>query len=325
MVTVKAPFRISLFGGGTDFPEFFNEHTGLTISFAIDKYCYIQMRELKKYQNKHKYEIITHNMEVTDDINKITNPVIRECLRRYNIKNVRVVYDADLPSKSGLGTSSSLAVAMIKACRLYTKRNDYYHNISIAKEAIDLERNILKEEGGYQDQIIAAVGGFKLIKYYKGYNFEIVNEIKNKDIIDNLLLFDTGMNRYSFEIQKDVVKNIDNNFNKLNRIKSITNTAYNRLVTFDKEDVEIGKMLDSIWENKKKLSNKISNDRINKMYEIAKENGAIGGKILGAGGGGYLLLYVPNRLKDKVKESLSKYNEIPFKISNSGVEEIKTC
>lgn len=324
MVIVKAPFRISLFGGGTDFPDFFNNYAGYTLSFAIDKYCYIQMRELKHHQNDHKYEIITHNMEVENDINKITNPVIRECLKKYNIENVRVVYDADLPSRSGLGTSSALAVAMIKACRIYTNKEDSSNNISIAKEAIDLERNILKEAGGYQDQIIAALGGFKFIKYFKENNFKVLKEVENQKIINNLMLFDTGINRYSFMIQKDVINNIDSNYNKLNRIKSITKEAYENIIN-NKDTINIGKMLDSIWENKKKLSNKISNNVIDEMYKTAKNNGALGGKILGAGGGGYLLLYVLEENKNKVREALKDFDEISFKMTNIGVKEIEIC
>lgn len=326
MVIVKAPFRISLFGGGTDFPDFFNNYTGYTLSFAIDKYCYIQMRELKHHQSNYKYEIITHNMELENNINKISNPVIRECLRKYNIENVRVVYDADLPSRSGLGTSSSLAVAMIKACRIYANKEDEdsIDNLSIAKEAIDLERNILKEAGGYQDQIIAASGGFKLIEYYKENNFKILEEIENQKFINNLMLFDTGINRYSFIIQKDVIKNFDNNYNKLNRIKSITKEAYKNIIN-NEDDINIGKMLDSIWENKKKLSKKISNNAIDEMYKIAKDNGALGGKILGAGGGGYLLLYVTEENKSKVRKALKDFDEILFKVSNIGVKEIEIC
>lgn len=326
MIVVKAPFRISLFGGGTDFPDFFNQYTGYTLSFAINKYCYIQMRELKQYQNKRKYEIITHKMEATDNINEISNPVIRECLRKYRIENARVVYDADLPSKSGLGTSSALAVAMIKACRIYTHKGNENDVISIIKEAIDLERNVLKEAGGYQDQIISALGGFKLVKYYKNNEFKILKDIstKKRKFIKNLMLFDTGINRYSFEIQKDVLNNIESNYNKLSRIKLLTDKAYTSIhCSPDDNKIEIGKLLDSTWENKKKLSDKITNNKIDVMYKIAKENGAIGGKILGAGGGGYLLLYVLEENKDKVREALKGYDEILFNVSNVGVEEVK--
>ena len=320
MIITKTPFRMSFFGGGTDMPEFFNEHGGAVISTTFDKYCYVNVRHMPPF---HPYisELVHNRFERVTDIEEIEHPLIRECMRLHDIHEIRLTYEGDLPARSGLGTSSTFAVGMLNAfCALKGKMMS---KRQLAQEAIHVERDVLKEHGGWQDQVAAAYGGLNRIDF-KDNDFSVhpivIAPERKKELDSNLLLFYTGIQRFSSEIQADTfAKPVDKAQQLLDMLVLVDEAE--RILT-DKNTCldEFGKLLDTTWKLKRGTGSKISNGGIDNLYETAIKAGALGGKLLGAGGGGFLLFYCKKDKQESLKAALEDLMIVPFSFENEGAQ-----
>lgn len=321
MVITQTPFRISFFGGGTDFPDFFNKYGGSVISTTINKYCYVNVRDLPPF-HEFKTELIYLEREKINNNAEIKHPLIREAMNWFNLSNLRVIYDADLPARSGLGTSSSFAVGLISA--FYSLTGKFVDKKKLAKDSIYLERFLCKESGGIQDQIAASYGGFNRIDFNEN-DFTVkpitISKDRIKELDNKLLLFFTGYSRFSSKIQDKFIENIDKKNDILNQLKNTVDKAEQILIGDGNLD-EFGKLLDFAWELKKSTSNEVTNENINEYYNKAKKAGALGGKILGAGGGGFLLFYVSEENQMTVRSALSDLMEVNFNFENGGTRVI---
>lgn len=320
MIITKTPFRMSFFGGGTDMPEFFEEHGGAVISTTFDKYCYVTVRHLPRFFD-YSTELAYSKMERVTDVDDIVHPAIREAMKYLDMHEIRLTYEADLPARSGLGTSSSFAVGMLSA--FYALKGKYADKQKLAKDAIYLERVLCNEAGGWQDQIAAAYGGFNRINF-KGNTFSvdpiIINPERKKRLNDNLLLFFTGFTHFSAEVQSSNQK-IDKTKEKLEMLK-LVDEAQDILTDKTADLDEFGRLLDITWKLKRQTGDRISTDSIDVLYERGIKAGALGGKLLGAGGGGFLLFYVPNDRKNAVIHELSDLMYVPFDFEEEGTRVI---
>lgn len=316
MLITRAPFRISFFGGGTDYYDYFSKYGGCVLSTTIDKYCYVTMRHLPsffEYQNQFTYSKI----ERFNSVNDIEHPLVRAALKHIPVEKIQIAYDADLPACSGIGSSSAFAVALLKG--LYALEGKNPDKMTLAKEAIYLEREYLKEAGGVQDQLAAAFGGFNIISFdEKGYRVEAapVSEKVKEKLNRNLLLAFTGFTHYSGKIAVDQQKNISSSISQLHEMKALVNESTSLLKKGDTD--EFGRLLDHTWNLKRSLSKSITNDTIDAFYEQAKKHGALGGKLIGAGGGGFMLLYVPEEKQEYLKSKLPELKYSPFQFENGG-------
>ena len=291
MIISKTPFRMSFFGGGTDVPAFFNEYGGAVISTTFDKYAYVNVRHMPPF---HPYisELVHNRFERVNDIEEIEHPLIRECMRLHDIHEIRLTYEGDLPARTGLGTSSTFAVGMLNAfCALKGKMMS---KRQLAQEAIHVEREVLKENGGWQDQVAAAFGGLNRIDF-RDNDFSvkpiIISPERKKELDENLLLFYTGVQRFSSEIQADTFGKKIDKMQQLKDMLSLVDEAEKALTDKNISLNEFGKLLDTTWKLKRGTGSKISNGSINELYDMGIKAGALGGKLLGAGGGGFLLFY----------------------------------
>lgn len=318
MIITKTPFRMSFFGGGTDMPEFFNEHGGAVISTTFDKYCYVNVRHLPPFFEYHT-ELSYAKTERIKNIDEIEHPAIREAMKMLDMHDLRLTYEADLPARTGLGTSSSFAVGMLNS--FYALKGKYADKKKLADEAIYLERVLCNEAGGWQDQIAASFGGLNRIDF-KNDAYEvspiIISPERKQLLDDNLLLFFTGFTRFSSDIQKANKLTRDEKKSQLLEMLSLVDDA-ERVLTSKSADLnDFGLLLDTTWKLKKQTGNKISTGSIDEQYEKAIKAGALGGKLLGAGGGGFLLFYVEKEKQAAVLKAMDKLMHVPFCFENSG-------
>ena len=311
---------MSFFGGGTDLPDFFNKYGGAVLSTTFDKYCYVNVRHLPRFFD-YKNQITYSKIERVKDVNEIEHPAVREAMKMLDMEELIITYDADLPARTGLGTSSSFAVGMLSA--FYSLKGKYASKNKLAEDAIHLERDVCKEKGGWQDQIAASYGGFNIIEFNDNSFIVrplIIGPNRKKELNDRLMLFFTGFSRLSSEIQNETSKNIEQKVQQLLEMKSLVFKAESILVDKSISLDEFGKLLNHAWELKKSTGSTISNGKIDEMYSRAIKHGALGGKLLGAGGGGFLLFYVPIEKQEEVKKALRDCLYIPFKFEDSGTE-----
>lgn len=317
MIITKTPFRMSFFGGGTDMPEFFNECGGAVLSTSIDKYCYVNVRHLPPFFDYHT-EVVYSQTERVRNVDEISHPAIRNAMQMLDMKDIRLTYEADLPARSGLGTSSSFAVGMLNA--FYSLKGKYVDKKKLADQTIHLERNLCNEAGGWQDQIAAAYGGFNRIDFYKNsYKVSpiIISPERKKLLDNNLLMFFTGFTRFSADVQSSSNKIEDKKVQLQEMLKLVDEAE--RILTDNNVDLdEFGYLLDRTWKLKRQTGKKVSTENIDKYYNKAIGAGALGGKILGAGGGGFLLFYVPNEKHESVKNALSDLLHVPFEFEDEG-------
>jgi D-glycero-alpha-D-manno-heptose-7-phosphate kinase len=298
MLTTRTPFRMSFFGGGTDFPAYFNEYGGCVLSATFNKYSYVTVRrlpELFNYRNQFTYSKI----ERFNSPDELEHPLVREALKYLKVDGIQIAYDADLPARSGIGSSSSFAVGLLNELHMF--KGERLTKMELAKEAIFLERVLCKEAGGVQDQLAVAFGGLNRIEFdsdgYRIIPLEISKERK-QEFNENLMLVFTGFSHLSGTVAVTQQENIPQRISQLNEMKALVAQGENILKgTGDLND--FGRLLNYTWELKQTLSDKISNESINRIYSAALDAGALGGKILGAGSGGFMLLYVE---KDKTKK-----------------------
>lgn len=321
MIITQTPFRMSFFGGGTDFPEFYKEHGGAVISTTFDKYCYVNVRHLPRffdYATELSYSVI----ERVVDVEEIKHPAIREAMKMLDMHELRLTYEADLPARSGLGTSSSFAVGMLNA--FYALKGKYADKKKLADEAIYLERELCKESGGVQDQIAAAFGGLNRINFNENgfeVNPVIISPERKSQLNRNLMLFFTGFSRFSSDIQETTQQALPDKTKQLLEMLSLVDEA-ERVLTSKCDLNEFGRLLDYTWKLKRGISSRISTDSIDGLYAKGIEAGALGGKLLGAGGGGFLLFYVEEDRRATVREAMQDLLYVPFEFENSGTRVI---
>lgn len=323
MIITKTPFRMSFFGGGTDLETYFRKNSGAVISTTFDKYCYVTVRHLPRFFN-YKTHLTYSKMEYVNSYDEIQHPAIREAMKMLDMHELRLTYESDLPAKSGLGTSSSFAVGMLNA--FYALKGKYADKKKLADEAIYLERIRCNEIGGWQDQIAASYGGFNRINFgVNGYEVLplIISPEKKKELNNNLLMFFTGFTRFSSEIQKvNTENNISGKETMLKKMRELVDEAEHILVDKEKNLDDFGRLLDTTWKLKRQTGISVSTDSIDGLYARGIEAGALGGKLLGAGGGGFLLFYVRPERQTAVKAAMNDLMHIPFCFEDGGTQVI---
>ena len=322
MITSRTPYRISFFGGSTDYPDWYLNHGGSVFSSTIDKFCYISAKFSTNVMDT-RHKIVWSHIENVQSFNDILHPVVREGLKYLNFDNnqgIEIYHSGDLPARTGIGTSSSFSVGLINALsNLNNKPLDKHH---LALKAIELEQKILNETVGSQDQIAASYGGFNKIVFNTNGNI-IVNSInidhKTINLLNsNISLYYSGtrIGRNSSDIVSDMLINIDSKYGLLKELESYVDIGINLLTKND--FMEFGKLIHESWKIKKSLGSKITNSEIDEIYDIGIKNGAYGGKILGAGGSGFIMFIIPEEKKEKLKQKLTNCIEVSFKFENQG-------
>ena len=319
MIITKTPFRMSFFGGGTDMEDYFRENNGAVLSTTFDKYCYVTVRHLPRFFD-YKTHLTYSKMEYVNEYEDINHPLIREAMKQLDMHELRLTYESDLPARSGLGTSSSFAVGMLNA--FYALKGKYADKKRLADEAIYLERVLCNEAGGWQDQIAASFGGMNRINFGPdGYDvLPVIISPKRKDLLNNnLLMFFTGFTRFSSDIQKanQVSSNADKR-SRLMKMYELVDEAESILTDEKRVLDDFGRLLDTTWRLKKGTGTSISTNSIDDLYERGIAAGALGGKLLGAGGGGFLLFYVQPEKRNDVKKAMHDLMYIPFKFEEGG-------
>jgi D-glycero-alpha-D-manno-heptose-7-phosphate kinase len=320
VIITRTPFRLSFFGGGTDYPKWYRQHGGVVLATSINKYCHISCRYLPPFF-EHDYRIVYSRIENVKHVSEIEHPSVRAVLTTMNChQGLEIHHDGDLPARSGLGSSSSFTVGLVNAL-MALEGKSISHN-DLASRAIDIEQNVIKEAVGSQDQITAAFGGFNRIEFRRDDSFDVSPVILPKARLDelesHLVLCFTGFSRYAPEIAKTQLENMKYRERELHRMKEMVDEAIDILQGKGRPVEEFGKLLHESWKYKRSLSDKVTTAEIDDLYEAAMVAGATGGKLLGAGGGGFLLLFVRPKLQARVKERLKHLVHVPFGFENSG-------
>jgi D-glycero-alpha-D-manno-heptose-7-phosphate kinase len=319
MIITRTPFRVSLFGGGTDYPEWFNEHGGCVVGMAINKYCYVSLRHLPPFF-EHKSRIVYSKVETVTDNANIEHPAVRGVLAHLNIaEGVEIHHDADLPARSGLGSSSAFVVGLLQAVRALSRAR--YLKKTLAQEAIYVERELLHETVGWQDQIWAAVGGLNRIDFKDGA-FEVVPLIlsvaREKDLTDRLLLVFTGFSRIASEIEKEKLASADKLTLDLKILQQMAVFAGIVLRGPTEPLARLANLLHESWLVKRRMAASVSTLDIDAVYERACFNGALGGKLLGAGGGGFFVFYVEPEDRERLKRAMEPLICVDFEVDHAG-------
>jgi D-glycero-alpha-D-manno-heptose-7-phosphate kinase len=317
MIISRTPLRVSFFGGGTDLPSFFRAHGGSVLSATIDKYTYVSVRRLPpffEYRNEAIYSVI----ERTTNPNELKHPLIKEAMMMVSAKDLRISYDADLPARSGLGTSSSFAVGLLNALHRLAGRS--VGPQQLAEESIHLERVRCDEAGGWQDQIASAFGGFNRIDFSEeGFSVHPIAASRDRleALARNLMLFFTGITRSSSAVQNELERSLPSKKGELHRMAKMVKTAED-ILTSDTDLDCFGSLLDETWRIKRCLSGAVTTGHVDECYETAIRAGARGGKLLGGGGGGFLLFYVPSERQHQVRQALAGMLCVPIGFEYSG-------
>ena len=325
MLISKTPFRISFFGGGTDLPHWYENNCGAVISTTINKYCYISCRGLPALF-EYKHRLVYSSIEVVNETDDIIHPGIRGVFQFLCVcHGLEIHHDGDLPARAGLGSSSSFTVGLLNAIQtMYGLSKDAK---TLAQQAIHVERDVLGEFVGSQDQVAASYGGFNHICFLQDGSFDVTPSVLNleaKNILnDHLMLVFTGIRRHASEIEKTKIKNISTNRVNLDRIANLVLAAEKELLVNTFDISNFGEMLHETWEHKKALAREVSTAPIDELYEVARANGAIGGKLLGAGGGGFLLLLAPPNRHAAIKKAFKNLWFIDFKFEEEGATVIR--
>lgn len=322
MIITKTPFRMSFFGGGTDMQEFFIENGGSVLSSTFDKYCYVNVRHLPRFFD-YSTELSYSKTERVTDIEEIQHPAIRNAMKMLDMHEIRLTYEADLPARSGLGTSSSFAVGMLNA--FYALKGKYADKKKLADEAIHLERVLCHEAGGWQDQIAASYGGLNRINFSSdGYEVLpiIISPDRKKQLNDNLMMFFTGFTRFSATVQQVNNLTAKEKFYQLKEMLELVDVAEKILTDKHSNLDDFGRLLDQTWKLKRQTGTAVSTDSIDELYSKGINAGALGGKLLGAGGGGFLIFYVQPDKQDDVRSAMKNLMYIPFEFENGGTRVI---
>lgn len=319
MIISRTPFRISFFGGGTDFPTWYRDNGGAVLSTTIDKYCYISCRRLPPFF-EYKHRIVYSKYEQINEIDEIIHPSARETLRFMDVKDgLEIHHDGDLPARSGLGSSSAFTVGLLHA--LYALKGNVVTKKKLSLEAIHIEQEMIKENVGSQDQVAVTFGGLNRIEFNGNHNIGVtpvtIGKAKRQQFQDHLMLFFTGFSRLASEIEADKFDQISRKKIELNKMYEMVDKAVS--ILDEESDLSgFGELLNESWILKKSLSDKVSTPDIDTIYKTALDNGAIGGKLLGAGGGGFILFFVKPKNREKVIKSLDHLLHVPFNFDTTG-------
>ena len=320
MIISRTPFRVSFFGGGTDYPEWYRENGGALLATTIDKYCYISLRELPPFFD-HKFRVVYSIVENVQDIGQIQHPAVRGVLEWLKVtKGLEIHHDGDLPARSGLGSSSAFTVGLINAVHALEGR--YISKEALAKEAIHVEQCVIRERVGLQDQVSTAFGGFNHITIAQNGAYSVSPMVLPRQRLealqDHLLLVFTGISRTAAEVAQSVVGNMKNKVTEMRTMQQMVDRAIEILSSPTTDIIEFGRLLKEAWALKRSLSDRVSNPTVDHLVETAMHAGAIGGKLLGAGGGGFMLLFVRPEDHIQVRAALGKLISVPFRFEMSG-------
>jgi D-glycero-alpha-D-manno-heptose-7-phosphate kinase len=320
MIISRTPFRISFFGGGTDYPDWYREHGGAVLATTIDKYCYISVRELPPFFD-HKFRLVYSVVENVQRIDQINHPAVRAVLQWMRVEQgLEIHHDGDLPARAGLGSSSSFTVGLINA--MYALAGQHTSKDRLAHDAIHVEQDLLREPVGSQDQISAAFGGLNMISFLADGRFRVDPIIlppgRREELQSHLLLVFTGLSRISAHAAQGQIDNLKRRTGELQAMRQLVDHSIALLASATTDIVEFGKLVNEQWQLKRRLSDRVSNGTIDDVYEAARRAGAIGGKLLGAGGGGFMLFFVRPGDRDQVANALPGLVKVPIKFESSG-------
>ncbi|MBF0208417.1 MAG: kinase [Oligoflexia bacterium] len=319
MIISRTPYRISFFGGGTDYPEWFKNYGGAVLSTSIDKYCYITCRMLPPFF-EHKYRIVYSIIEMVEKLDQIKHPSVRETLKYLNATNgLEIHHDGDIPARSGIGSSSSFTVGLLNA--ISSLQGKMLSKHQLATDSIYIEQKLIGECVGSQDQVSTAFGGFNHIVFNKNGEISVrpltISAERVCDFENHLMLFFTGFSRISSDMAKKIIQNMPDNYKQLSKIQSFVDEAIS-VINSKCSITLLGELLQENWMHKKMLSNDMSSNGIDEIYREAKAAGAIGGKIIGAGGGGFLLLLAKPENQIVIKNRLKNLLYVPFSFDYTG-------
>jgi D-glycero-alpha-D-manno-heptose-7-phosphate kinase len=320
MIISRTPFRVSFFGGGTDYPQWYREHGGAVLATTIDKYCYISVRKLPPFFD-HRFRVVYSIVENVTDIGEIRHPAVRAVLQWLDTQTgLEIHHDGDLPARSGLGSSSAFTVGLIHAMRALDGRRIAHD--ALAAEAIHVEQAVIGEPVGCQDQISAAIGGFNHMQFRPDGSYTINPMILPAERLEALqqhcMLLFTGISRVSAEIAEVTIENLPARTAELRAMQQMVDLAVDVLSSSHASLEDFGRLLHETWMLKRRLAPCVSNATVDQIYDVARRAGAIGGKLLGAGGGGFLLLFVRPGDRARVGEALSSFVNVPFRFETSG-------
>ncbi len=320
MIMTRTPFRISFFGGGTDYASWSQEHGGAVLATTINKYCYISCRRLPPFF-EHKHRIVYSHIENVKHNDEIQHPAVRAVLNWAKVEEgLEIHHDGDLPARSGLGSSSSFTVGLLHA--LQGLNGELASKHMLARDAIHVEQNIIGEHVGSQDQVSAAFGGFNHIEFHRDGSFHVSPVVlpmhRRAELRDHLMLCFTGFSRIASEVAKSKIDNLKKHEKELKLMRAMVDEAIAILHDVSEPIESFGKLLDASWQHKRSLSDRVTTPEIDAIYQVAMDAGAIGGKILGAGGGGFLLIFAKPDRHAAIRERLSKLIHVPFDFEDSG-------
>lgn len=319
MIISKTPYRMSFFGGGTDYPSWYLKHGGSVLATAIDKYCYISCRVLPPFFD-HRYRIVWSIIELVQKLEQIQHPVIPSAAKWLGIhQGLEIHHQGDLPARSGMGSSSSFVVGLLNT--LYALKGEMLSREELLEKSLYLEQTLLKENVGSQDQTLAVYGGFNKVNFQQNGNIQVIpvtiSSNRQKQLSEHLMLFFSGISRRSSEIASAIVENLEHRQSVLKEMTSLVDVAV-QILSSDTDINEFGRLLDHAWNLKKALSDNICNSECAEIYEAACKAGALGGKVMGAGGGGFMMFFVPPERQGAVRKALSKLVHVPFDFCSTG-------
>ena len=320
MIITRTPYRISFFGGGTDYPDWFRYHGGSVLSTTIDKYCYISCRKLPPFF-EHKHRIVYSLIENVLSNEEILHPSARAVFQWAGVdEGLEIHHDGDLPARSGIGSSSSFTVGLIQA--IYALRSRLVSQEQLARDAIHVEQDLIGENVGSQDQIAAAYGGFNKITFYQDGHFAVnpvILSIERRQLLEShLMLCFTGVSRIADKVARSQIDNLPRRQSELKAMQAMVDDAIS-ILSNERADIrEFGRLLDASWRYKRSLSDQVSTPHIDALYQTAFNHGAIGGKILGAGGGGFLLIFAEPERQSAIRQAFSELVHVDFKFEKSG-------
>ena len=323
MIISRTPFRISFFGGGTDYPGWYRQHGGAVLATTINKYCYLTCRYLPPFF-EHRIRVVYSKIESCQKIDEISHPAVREALRYLKVdRGMEIHHDGDLPGRSGMGSSSAFTVGLLLA--LYALKGRAIGKKQLAAESIHLEQDVLKETVGSQDQVCAAYGGLNRINFLRNGDFSVqpmtLSQDRLTELNSHLLLFYTGIKRTAATVASSFVPSIADRAALLHRMRDYVDQSCD-ILNSGGSLTPFGKLLHETWQVKRALSDKVSNASVDRIYDEACAAGALGGKLLGAGGGGFLLFFAPPAKHGKIKKQLSNLIHVPFKFEFGGSQVI---
>lgn len=319
MIISRTPFRISFFGGGTDYPSWYREHGGAVLVTSINKYCYLTCRYLPPFF-EHKIRIIYSKIENCLTIDEIQHPSAREVLRHMRMeRGIEIHHDADLPARSGIGSSSAFTVGLLHALHALQGRIVSKHDL--AMESIHLEQDVLKETVGSQDQASTAYGGLNLIHFHRNGEIGVTPIVtaaeRIRELNSHLMLFYTGIKRTASDVAESYVTQIQDRRRQLRLMKDLVDESVS-ILSSGGDLRAFGELLHEAWQIKRSLSAKVSNAEVDDLYEAARQQGALGGKLLGAGGGGFFLVFAPPEAQQRIRETLNRLIYVPFSFEFAG-------